>query len=330
LIINLSNVTKKYKTKQKVENSSHFLRGLFSKKHSYLTAINNLDMSIESGEMVGYLGVNGAGKSTTIKMLTGILVPTEGYLSILGKDPYKNRTEISRKIGVVFGQRSQLIWDIPPIDTFNLFSKIYEIPKKQYLNTLEYIVTHMKMKDFLSVPVRKLSLGQRMCCEITACLLHNPQILLLDEPTIGLDILNKERVREFVKSLNKEHNTTIMLTTHDLGDVEKLCSRIVIIDKGAKIYDGSLQSIKEKYGMINKIKVDFASKLDLTNLKINNVTIEEDYAANCIFVKYNKNEHKTANLINLIINLNDDIKDISVIETGFEDILKDFFNNNTN
>jgi ABC-2 type transport system ATP-binding protein len=292
-----------------------------------MNAVNNLNLKFNKGEILGYLGVNGAGKSTTIKMLTGILVPTQGKISVLGKEPYKNRKEIAKKIGVVFGQRSQLIWDIAPIETFNLFSKIYEIPKKEYKDTLDYIVNYMKIENLLNIPVRKLSLGQRMCCEIVASLLHKPEILFLDEPTIGLDIINKEKIRSFIKKLNKDNKTSILLTTHDLGDVEKLCNRIVIIDKGNKVYDGSIKEIKDKFGTISTLKVEFNNVIHPIYFNRENIKVEND--TNSIYIKYDKKNKSTPIIINEIMEKNSDIKDISILESNIEDIVKDIYQKNS-
>ena len=327
MVIDIKSVTKTFKVQQKEKGIKGIFKSFFIKKYKYINAVNNLNISLEKGEILGYIGVNGSGKSTTIKMLTGILIPSAGEVKVLGKNPYKYRKEIAKKIGVVFGQRSQLIWDIPPIDTFNLLSKIYEIPRNEYHERLRYIVDFMEINDLLNVPVRKLSLGQRMCCEITASLLHKPEILFLDEPTIGLDILNKERIRKLIRQMRDEYNTTVILTTHDLDDVEKLCDRIVVIDKGTKVYEGSLKSLRVEYGALNTIKVKFNSIVEPVDFLGEYTNCKLSYSNNLLYIKYNKNVYKTTDLINKIIQQFSNIIDITIIETGIDEIVKEIYNN---
>ncbi len=328
LVIDINRVTKTYKIKQKEDSLKGVVKGFFKKRYRNIDAVKNLSLTIDKGEILGYLGVNGAGKSTTIKMLTGILVPTEGEVSVLGINPYKYRKEIAKKIGVVFGQRSQLIWDIPPIDTFDLFSRIYEIPRKQYKDTLNYIVDQMEIKNLLDIPVRKLSLGQRMCCEIVASLLHNPEILFLDEPTIGLDILNKEKIRDFIRKVNEDYKTTVLLTTHDLGDVEKLCSRILIIDKGSSVYNGSLENIKDELGSMNTLKIEFSYEIETVYPNYPDIECWTDNNTKSLYIKYDKKRYATPDLINYVIGRTNNIKDISIIEQGIEDVVKKIYQGN--
>jgi ABC-2 type transport system ATP-binding protein len=205
-------------------------------------------MEIEAGELVGYIGPNGAGKSTTIKMLTGILVPTSGSIEVAGIVPHEQRTQNARNIGVVFGQRSQLYWDLPLVESFELLRAIYDIPDHRYRGNLERFTEILQMESFMRTPVRQLSLGQRMRGDFAAALLHDPKIVYLDEPTIGLDVVAKEAIRDFVRHINEERDATVILTTHDLADVERLCRRIIIIDHGRVIYNGGIERIKEQYG----------------------------------------------------------------------------------
>lgn len=323
----MENVIKTYKVQQREKSIIGVVKSFFTKNYKEINAVNNLSLTINKGELVGYIGVNGAGKSTTIKMLVGILAPTKGKISVLGKDPHKHRREIAKRIGVVFGQRSQLIWDLPPIDTLDLFSKIYEIPKDEYRNRLKYLVEHMGIEDIVHVPVRKLSLGQRMCCEIVASLLHNPEILFLDEPTIGLDIFNKEKVRNFIKKLNEELGTTVILTSHDLSDIENLCRRIIIIDKGSIIFDGTLEDLKTKYGTKSTIKIELIEKSKPVNFDCNDIKVEIDYNNNFLYIRYSKRMYRTTDLINLVIQNLDGIKDISIIDNNLEDIVKEIYLN---
>ncbi len=233
------------------------LRTLFSREYDEKVAVGGVTMSVDAGELIGYIGPNGAGKSTTIKMLTGILVPTSGEVSVAGVVPYRRRTENARNIGVVFGQRSQLYWDLPLIESFELLRAIYSIPRDRYRRNLDAFVDLLAMNDFLHTPVRQLSLGQRMRGDFAAAMLHDPRIVFLDEPTIGLDVVAKENIREFIRGVNLERGTTVILTTHDLADVERLCSRIVLIDEGTIVYDGDVSRIKSQYGRTRTLKVVF-------------------------------------------------------------------------
>jgi ABC-2 type transport system ATP-binding protein len=219
-------------------------------------AVDDVSFSVDAGEMVGYVGPNGAGKSTTIKMLTGVLVPTAGDVRVGGLVPHRERVDLARRIGVVFGQRSLLWWDLPLADSFELLRHIYRVDATQHRTRLEECVDLLQLDEFLQTPVRQLSLGQRMRGELTAALLHRPELLFLDEPTVGLDVVSKERVREFLADLNARHGTTVMLTTHDLDDIERLCNRLLIIDHGHVIYDGGLDALRDKYGQERTLVVD--------------------------------------------------------------------------
>ena len=224
------------------------LRTLFSREYEDKVAVEGISMQLEAGELVGYIGPNGAGKSTTIKMLTGILVPTSGEVRVNGLVPFARRKENARNIGVVFGQRSQLYWDLPLVETFELLRAIYAIPAARYKANLDHFIEVLDMEPFLRTPVRQLSLGQRMRGDFAAAMLHDPQVVFLDEPTIGLDVVAKEAIREFVARVNRERGTTFILTTHDLADVERLCRRIVLIDKGTLVYDGEIEALRDRYG----------------------------------------------------------------------------------
>ncbi len=247
-LIQARELTKVFRTARRREGFLGAARALFSRDYTTVTAVDHVDFEIQAGEMVGYVGPNGAGKSTTVKMLTGILVPTGGQVRVDGLIPYQNRIANARKMGVVFGQRTQLWWDIPVIESFRLLKEIYEVPSSLYRENLASFAAILGLDELLHVPVRQLSLGQRMRCDLAASLLHNPRIVYLDEPTIGLDVAVKERIREFIKTINRERGTTVLLTTHDLRDIEELCRRIMIIDHGHIIYDGGLAEIKARYG----------------------------------------------------------------------------------
>lgn len=227
---------------------------------STVNAVAGVDLTVDRGEMVGYIGPNGAGKSTTVKMMTGILVPTSGHLRVAGVEPSRARTELTRRIGVVFGQRSSLWWDLPLRDSFDLLARIYRIPAPTFTANLERYVDLLDLEPLLETPVRQLSLGQRMRGDIVAALLHDPEILFLDEPTIGLDVVSKGRLRDFLRSLNAERGTTLMLTTHDLGDIEALCERVVVIDHGSVAFDGTLASLRQRSAVGRTVVVDLVDE----------------------------------------------------------------------
>jgi ABC-2 type transport system ATP-binding protein len=234
------------------------IRNLFERRYTEVRAVAGITFSIARGEIVGCLGPNGAGKSTTIKMLTGILVPSGGRVEVLGMEPWRRRKEVARRTGVVFGQRTQLWWDLPLIESFDLLRYIYRVPAARYAQNLATFRALLDLDPFLSTPVRQLSLGQRMRGDLAAALLHDPDILYLDEPTIGLDVVAKHRIREFLRTLNRERRVTILLTTHDMADVEQLCSRILIIDHGKLLYDGGLEQIRDRFGGERTLVVDLA------------------------------------------------------------------------
>ena len=265
--IEVKHINKTFKVPIKSSGRFSTLKTFFNRKYNYINAINDISFSIKKGEIVGYIGPNGAGKSTTIKILSGILVPDSGDVVIDKMIPWKDRRKYVSKIGVVFGQRSQLWWDIPAIDSFNLLKDIYKLDDKEYQKTLNELIELLNLKDIINIPVRNLSLGNRMKCEIAASLIHNPKVLFLDEPTIGLDAVSKKIVREFIKKINKQNKVTVILTTHDMTDIEALAKRIILIGKGKLLYDGSLTKLKHKYDYLRKIKVVTKDK----------IKIEEDY-----------------------------------------------------
>jgi len=242
------------------------LRNLFSPSYRLVRAVQDVSFQIGRGELVGYIGPNGAGKSTTIKMLTGILVPTSGQIVVDGRVPHRQRQEHVRHIGVVFGQRTNLWWDLPTIESLDLLRHVYRIPVDRYRANLDFFCELLDLEGFLNTPVRTLSLGQRMRADLAATLLHDPGLLFLDEPTIGLDVVAKQRVRAFIRRLNRERGTTIVLTTHDLGDVEKLCDRVLMIDHGRLIYDGGLESLRRRFGYSRVLRVELAEDYEEVDL----------------------------------------------------------------
>ncbi len=242
-------------------------KSFIKREYIEIKAVDNISFSINKGEIVAYIGPNGAGKSTTIKMLTGILKPDSGQILVDGFTPHEDRIKYVKNIGVVFGQKSQLWWDIPVEDSFLLLKDIYKIEEKEYEKTKEELVELLNLKDFLKTPVRQLSLGQRMRCEIAASLLHNPKILFLDEPTIGLDAISKVQVRKFIKEINEKKKVTIILTSHDMTDVETLTNRIIMIGKGKKLYDGKLNDIKKKFNNEKQVEIIYKKIQNTPNIK---------------------------------------------------------------
>lgn len=254
-IIELKDVTKEFKVLNRHEGLKGSLKDLFSRDYKIVRAVDNINLGVMQGEIVGFLGPNGAGKSTTIKMMTGVLEPSSGELIINNRVPYKERTKNSKEIGVVFGQRSQLWWALPLVESFKLLKDIYQISDKDYNDMLELYGSMVDLGSLLHKPVRQMSLGQRTLSDILAAFLHNPKVVFLDEPTIGLDVAMKSKIREMILELNRKKNTTVILTTHDMGDVDALCQRIVIIDKGKKLYDNDIEHLKKFFGAYRTLKV---------------------------------------------------------------------------
>ena len=271
--IEVKNISKDFKVNKRSAGIPGMIANMFVPKFEIKKAVNDLSFTIEKGEMVGFIGPNGAGKSSTIKMLSGILCPDSGSISVAGYIPYKQRKAYVGNIGVVFGQKSQLQWDLPVIDSFELLRAIYRIPEEKYKRNLERFTEMLDMKSFINQPVRQLSLGQRMRSDIVASLLHSPEIVFFDEPTIGVDIIGKETIRSFIKELNEQDKVTMIFTTHDMQDIEQTCKRIIIIDKGSLMYDGSLQEIRSRYGTTRRLIAEFNEETAVAPIK--NVIIED-------------------------------------------------------
>jgi ABC-2 type transport system ATP-binding protein len=256
-LITVEGITKSFKVAKRSTGLLQATKALFYREHSIVEALKDITFTIETGEIVGYIGPNGAGKSTTIKIMSGILVPDEGKCSIMGFTPWKQRVDYVKNIGVVFGQRSQLWWDVPVIDSFELLKDIYNVPTQEYKKTLDLLIETLELKETINSPVRQLSLGQRMRCEIAASLIHNPQILFLDEPTIGLDAVSKIAVCQFIKTINQEKGVTVVLTTHDMNDIEALANRVILVGKGSLLYDGKIEELRKRFGTHKTITVDY-------------------------------------------------------------------------
>ncbi len=256
-MITVEGLCKTFKVQKRSAGFKAAVKSLFHREYNEIEALKDVSFTIDEGEIVGYIGPNGAGKSTTIKVMSGILLPDKGKCSIMGRTPWKERVAHVKNIGVVFGQRSQLWWDVPVVDSFELLRDIYKIPAGEYRASLDMLVETLDLSGIINNPVRQLSLGQRMRCEIAASLLHSPKILFLDEPTIGLDAVSKIAVRKFIKSINKEKKVTVILTTHDMNDIEALADRIVLIGKGRILYDGNLNNLRSRFGTNKTITIDY-------------------------------------------------------------------------
>ena len=246
-LIKAKNLNKSFRIYSQGSGIKGYLKSFVKRDYEEIHAVEDLNLEIEEGEMIGYIGSNGAGKSTTVKMLTGILEPSSGLIEVDGRNPHKNRKKNAMHIGVVFGQKTQLWWDLPVKESFKLLREIYEVDEEAYSERIEEFDEVLQISEFWEQPVRKLSLGQKMRCELAAAFLHHPKIVYLDEPTIGLDVAVKERIRDFIRKMNEEKNITVMLTTHDIGDIEDLCDRIVVLDEGKKIYDGALDDLVNRF-----------------------------------------------------------------------------------
>jgi len=266
-MITVEGLSKTFKVARRSAGLKAAAKALFRREYTEIEALRDVSFHINPGEVVGYIGPNGAGKSTTIKVMSGILVPDSGKCEIMGRTPWKDRIAHVINIGVVFGQRSQLMWDIPVLDSFDLLRDIYRVPEQQYKKSLDKLTEILELGEFLGTPVRQLSLGQRMRCEITASLLHSPKILFMDEPTIGLDAVSKVAVRKFIKEINKENGVTVILTTHDMGDIEALTDRILLIGKGQILFDGSFNDLKNRYNSYSVLTVDYSGYDHVLNIE---------------------------------------------------------------
>ena len=321
-IIEVKNLVKTYRIIEKEAGLKGYFKNLVKPKYKELTAVDDVNFTIEEGELVGYIGENGAGKSTTIKMLTGLLTPTTGKVLVNGIVPNEKRIENNKNIGAVFGQKTQLWWDLPVIESFRLIKKMYKIPENEYRKNLKKFTEILELEELLEKQVKNLSLGQKMRCEIAATFIHNPKIVYLDEPTIGLDVLVKENIRKFIKDINKEKKTTVILTTHDLKDIEDVCDRIILLDKGKIIYDGEKQKFKDTYGKYVTAEFIVSSKNEEINQLTNAEVLEE--TQNKLKVKFMHDETTIVKIMNEISN-HCKIEDIHMKEAELEDILKEVY-----
>lgn len=324
-IIQVKNLNKEFKIKEKEKGIKGSIKSIIKPKYKLVKAVNNISFEVEKGEILAFIGPNGAGKSTTIKMLTGLLTPTSGEVIVNGLVPSEKRIENNKNIGAVFGQKTQLWWDLPVIESFRLIKKMYKIPENEYRKNLKRFTEILELEDLLEKQVKNLSLGQKMRCEIAATFMHNPKIVYLDEPTIGLDVLVKENIRKFIKDVNKEKNTTVILTTHDLKDIEDVCNRIILLDKGQIIYDGGKQEFKDIYG--NYVIAEFIIKEKKQNIKesmkLDTIHILEE-TEKLLKIKF-KHDETTIMKVMDEISKYCTIEDIHMKEPELEDILKEIY-----
>jgi ABC-2 type transport system ATP-binding protein len=317
-IISVTDLSKVFKTPKHRRGFVGSMRNLISQQSLEIRAVDGVTFEIRPGECVGYIGPNGAGKSTTIKMLTGLLVPSEGHVIVNGYIPWRERTKFVARIGVVFGQRTTLWWDLPVVESLDLLQHIYHIPRERYKANLDLFRTMLELDSFIDTPVRSLSLGQRMRADLCAAMLHDPDLLFLDEPTIGLDVVAKERIRQFIRTINQTHKTTILLTTHDLSDVEKLCERVLIIDKGHLLYDGNLNELQKKFGGKRKLVVDFTEFYP--DIRVVGAEVVEQEGNRAVFA-FERDKVTASELIRRISDLYR-IRDLSVKEPEIENTVR--------
>jgi ABC-2 type transport system ATP-binding protein len=319
-VIVVEHLSKQFSVSEKTEGFSASFKSLFKRRYKIVQAVEDISFAIKEGEMVGFLGPNGAGKTTTMKMLTGILYPTSGEVSVLGYKPTDRKAIFQKQISMVMGQKNQLWWDLPPTDGFLMNREIYDIPHAAYKKTLADLVAILDISEVLSTPVRKMSLGQRMKCELIASLLHRPKVLFLDEPTIGLDIATQKRVREFLRQINKEFNTTIILTSHNMEDVQAVCDRIIMIDHGHKVYDGSISKLVSTFATEKYLSLDFEDDVPKEKLEKYGRVVEYEGWKATIAVPRKDHAKRAAELLTEF-----EVDNLDIQETKLEDIiLKNF------
>lgn len=319
-IIEVKNLTKTFKTHRKEPGLLGSIKGLFWREAFYNEAVKSVSFSLEEGELVGFLGPNGAGKTTVLKMLSGILYPTSGEARVLGFVPWQRERVYQKQFAIVMGQKNQLWWDLPPAESFALNRDIYEVDPKAFQRTLDEMVSLLDLKELLNVPVRQLSLGQRMKCELVAALLHQPRVLFLDEPTIGLDVISQEKIRGFIQEYNRLKRTTVLLTSHYMRDVEQLCRRVLVINHGRIVYDGSLEALSHRYVDHKIVKIRFASPQAAAVLSGEEGVVESDEHHAVLKVKKKEIAQTTRRLLGKL-----PIEDLSVEEVEVEEVIRRIF-----
>jgi ABC-2 type transport system ATP-binding protein len=322
-LIDVRELSKDFRTFKRREGVWGSIQNLFVRERITVRAVDRVSFAVDRGEMVGYIGPNGAGKSTSIKMLTGILMPSSGEARVNGYLPYRQRRQYVKSIGVVFGQRTQLWWDIAVVESFKLLRRIYEVPERDFRERMDKFNQILGIQDYLFTPVRKLSLGERMRCDLAAALLHNPPLLFLDEPTIGLDVVAKDQIRKFLRAINREFQTTVLLTTHDLDDIEELCRRIMIIDHGRLLYDGPLDLLKQKLLRTKQIKFAVKDSGQLTRVQsfVRDGLELEQVDQLTYLIRFDRTRMATADLIRQILNTVE-VRDLLIEDEPIEEVVK--------
>jgi len=327
-IIEIKNVSKEFKVLNRREGLKGSILDLFSGDYKIVKAVDDVSMTVEQGEIIGYLGPNGAGKSTTIKMMTGVLQPTSGQILVNGRVPYTERVQNCQDIGVVFGQRSQLWWALPLIESFKILKDIYRVSDEDYKNMLDFYASQVDLEPILHKPVRQMSLGQRTLSDILAAFLHNPKVVFLDEPTIGLDVSMKSHIRELIQALNREKNTTVILTTHDMGDVDALCKRIVIIDHGKMLYDNDIDHLRGYFGAYRTLKIrprgNAESQADAIRQELSDYGVSVSCDEGWISILVNEEKIKILDVLSKI-QQNHSVKDMQLEEISTEEVIKKIY-----
>lgn len=323
-LIEVRNISKTFRVSKRAKGIPGMVANLFVPRYEKREAVRDVSFSIGRGEMVGFIGPNGAGKSTTVKMLSGILYPDCGQIEVNGFIPYKQRKNYVGNIGVVFGQKSQLQWDLPVIDSFELLKAIYRVPDSVYRKNLDRYTEMLDMGGFLNQPVRQLSLGQRMRADIVAALLHSPEIVFFDEPTIGVDVVGKEKIREFIRELNTQDKVTMLFTTHDMQDIEKTCRRLIIIDKGEKVYDGSLADVRESYGTTRQLDVEFCEDYEIAPIRDVEIHLAGDGNARKRRFVFENKKVQIQELMRFLL-ANYSVRDLYVSEPEIESVIRKIY-----
>jgi len=324
-IIKLNNLSKTYDYYKKEAGLFNSIKSLFRRKKLYKKAVNKVNFEINEGELVGFLGPNGAGKTTTLKMLSGIIYPTSGKAEVLGHTPWKRKKEFQKQFALVMGQKNQLHWDLPPMESFILNKEIYEVSDEEFKKTLNELVELLNIKDILDVQVRKLSLGQRMKCELVAALLHSPKVLFLDEPTIGLDVVSQNNIREFLKKYNREKKITIILTSHYMEDVEALCERVMIINHGEIAYDGNFRELIDRYVDYKILEVTFKKKIENSDLENFGEIVERTTKRVVLKVKKEKAKEVAINIMTKM-----PVDDVLINEVEVDEVIRRIFQEKNN
>jgi len=320
MVISVNNLSKYYRVYKKEPGLLGSVKSLFNRKYYDAKAVDDISFSIEEGELVGFIGPNGAGKTTTLKCLSGLLYPTQGEVKVLGYNPYERKNTFLKQIALVMGQKNQLWWDLPAVDSFLLNKEIYDVSDKNYKETVNELAEILEINDVLQVQVRKLSLGQRMKCELIAALVHSPKVLFLDEPTIGLDVVMQKKLRDFIKEYNKRYKATIILTSHYMEDVRQLCERIIVIDHGVILYDGKFNDIVKEYSTSKYLSVTFEKPVDKEKLKKLGTIESYDFPKVVLSVPIEKSKHVAAKLLEDF-----PVDDINIEDPDIEDIVREIF-----